>query len=61
MAKLVNVMLDKQSEAQSIIKKSEVDLKKKVDESERMNSLMVGRELKMIELKKKIMESKIDT
>lgn len=35
-------------------KTSDVNLKKKVDDMERMQKLMVGREIKMIELKKQI-------
>ena len=35
-------------------KKAEENLKKKVDELENMNKLMIGRELKMVELKKEI-------
>jgi len=38
----------------SMRKKMEQDLKEKVEELERMNTLMVGRELKMIELKEKL-------
>lgn len=42
----------------SKLKKSEVELEKQLEESSKLNKLMVGRELKMIELKKKIEEKK---
>lgn len=40
----------------SIQKEAEVKLKEKIEEIEKMNKFMIGRELKMIELKKKIQE-----
>jgi len=41
-----------------IIRKSEEDAKKTLNESEKLNKLMVGRELEMINLKKEIEELK---
>lgn len=38
------------------IRKAERELKESIEETERMNALMVGRELKMVEMKQKITE-----
>jgi len=40
------------------IEKKTEDLKEKIDELERMNKIMIGRELKMVELKEKIQQLK---
>lgn len=47
---------EKIKERTSLLTQSEKKLKKTLDNSERVNKLMVGRELKMIELKKQLKE-----
>ncbi|EKD95924.1 MAG: hypothetical protein ACD_24C00260G0001, partial [uncultured bacterium] len=50
----INKMLDTLKSASNILSDTNKELKEKTDELEKINKIMVGRELKMISLKKEI-------
>ncbi len=54
-----NQMTDKLQQLYQDLEKTINDLKLKVQESEKINKLMVGRELKMVQLKKQLKNSKL--
>lgn len=56
LASVFNSLLDNLDKSRKNVEESNLTLAEKVNELERTNQLMVGRELKMVELKKRIIE-----